>query len=399
MAMGFSAQPSSFKPSSPPIFDYCSCACSSHRASHFSRSLWTSSTKSLQRECNSSLHDAEVSSCYMNGVSSMLLLGRSSRCQLMTFGRNYSYCHKEGSWKLKFVEDTRDPSTLVPQMVQVQKDFRLANPWIEEASNVRAKRRVAFHDINNNYVGTDVNNWHYVRVGSSHAISSNLVQDGNPSGLIKRTPASVSSTLADIPNKSALKQHSSNNDQSKYNGSLSRGSLEEVKEKILMLNDTSPSNDHISEQLCLHERLACIYDKVLVVDNVSMARKVVGLLINGQKHRVYACDTEVARINVKQETPVDHGEIICFSIYSGPELDFGHGSSCIWVDVLSGDGKNILAEFAPFFEDRSIKKVWHNYSFDNHVLENYGLKLSGFHADTMHMARLWDSSRWTEGER
>ncbi|CAH2040576.1 unnamed protein product [Thlaspi arvense] len=302
----------------------------------------------------------------MNGVSSMLLLGRSSRCQLMTFGRNYSYCHKEGSWKLKFVEDTRDPSTLVPRMVQVQKDFRLANPWIEEASNVRAKRRVAFHDINNNYVGTDVNNWHYVRVGSSHAISSNLVQEGNPSGLIKRTPASVSSTLADIPNKSALKQQSSNNDQSKYNGSLSRGSLEEVKEKILMLNDTSPSNDHISEQLCLHERLACIYDKV-------------------------------ARINVKQETPVDHGEIICFSIYSGPELDFGHGKSCIWVDVLSGDGKNILAEFAPFFEDRSIKKVWHNYSFDNHVLENYGLKLSGFHADTMHMARLWDSSRRTEG--
>lgn len=42
-------------------------------------------------------------------------------------------------------------------------------------------------------------------------------------------------------------------------------------------------------------------------------------------------------------------------------------------------------------------QVWHNYSFDNHVVENYGLKVSGFHADTMHMARLWDSSRRAVG--
>lgn len=41
--------------------------------------------------------------------------------------------------------------------------------------------------------------------------------------------------------------------------------------------------------------------------------------------------------------------------------------------------------------------MWHNYSFDNHIIENYGLKLSGFYADTMHMARLWNSSRRTEG--
>ena len=41
--------------------------------------------------------------------------------------------------------------------------------------------------------------------------------------------------------------------------------------------------------------------------------------------------------------------------------------------------------------------MWHNYSFDCHVIENYGIKLSGFHADTMHMARLWDSSRRTDG--
>ncbi|KAK4484833.1 hypothetical protein RD792_007432 [Penstemon davidsonii] len=69
----------------------------------------------------------------------------------------------------------------------------------------------------------------------------------------------------------------------------------------------------------------------------------------------------------------------------------------IIVDVLDGGGKVLLAEFAPFFEDPSIRKVWHNYSFDNHIIENYGIKLSGFFADTMHMARLWNSARRTEG--
>ena len=65
----------------------------------------------------------------------------------------------------------------------------------------------------------------------------------------------------------------------------------------------------------------------------------------------------MAKIDVKQETPVDHGEIICFSIYSGPKADFGNGKSCIWVDVLDGGGKDILVKFKPFFENPEIKKV------------------------------------------
>lgn len=66
---------------------------------------------------------------------------------------------------------------------------------------------------------------------------------------------------------------------------------------------------------------------------------------------------QVSKIDVKQETPVDHGEITCFSIYCGEEVDFGNGKSCVWVDVLDGGGKDLLVEFAPFFEDSSIKKV------------------------------------------
>ncbi|XVF03915.1 hypothetical protein REPUB_Repub05bG0034800 [Reevesia pubescens] len=159
----------------------------------------------------------------------------------------------------------------------------------------------------------------------------------------------------------------------------------------------SSEETHVVSREDIHKQLARIYDQVLVVDNISVAKEVVLMLTTKYRHHVHACDTEVSNIDVKQDTPVDHGEITCFSIYSGDDADFGNGKSCIWVDVLDGDGGDLLKEFAPFFEDQSIKKVWHNYSFDNHVIENYGLEVSGFHADTMHMARLWDSSRRTTG--
>ncbi|KAK6132910.1 hypothetical protein DH2020_033346 [Rehmannia glutinosa] len=104
------------------------------------------------------------------------------------------------------------------------------------------------------------------------------------------------------------------------------------------------SSDSVSETLSgkitasggteLHERLSQVYDKVLVVDSIPAARDVVKMLTTPlQKNLIHACDTE----------------------------------------------------------------VWHNYSFDNHVIENYGIKVSGFYADTMHMARLWNSARRTEG--
>lgn len=37
--------------------------------------------------------------------------------------------------------------------------------------------------------------------------------------------------------------------------------------------------------------------------------------------------------------------------------------------------------------------MWHNYSFDRHILQNEGVDARGLYADTMHMARLFDSSR------
>lgn len=53
----------------------------------------------------------------------------------------------------------------------------------------------------------------------------------------------------------------------------------------------------------------------------------------------------------------------------------------------------IMATFGPFFASDKHRKVWHNYSFDRHVLELQSLPCAGFAGDTMHMARLWDSAR------
>ncbi|KAL2322605.1 hypothetical protein Fmac_026984 [Flemingia macrophylla] len=182
------------------------------------------------------------------------------------------------------------------------------------------------------------------------------------------------------------------------NYSLDTTTKDATKETAKYPKEKSVKMSRSTDQSKLRIRLCSIYKDILVVNNICLAEKVANMLTVNYRHLIHACDTEVAKIDVKQETPVDHGEIICFSIYSGPEADFGDGKSCIWVDVLDGGGKEILNKFAEFFQDSSIKKVWHNYSFDCHVIQNYGFNVSGFHADTMHMARLWDSSRrWVGG--
>ncbi|KAJ7529979.1 hypothetical protein O6H91_15G073700 [Diphasiastrum complanatum] len=125
---------------------------------------------------------------------------------------------------------------------------------------------------------------------------------------------------------------------------------------------------------------------------VDTAKAAAVLLMGEYRHLVHACDTEVAGIDVKEESPVDHGYMTCFSIYCGPDADFGDGKSRLWVDVLDSN-KDVLESFKAYFEDPSIKKVWHNFSFDRHILSNHGIRAGGFHADTMHLARLWDSAR------
>ena len=110
---------------------------------------------------------------------------------------------------------------------------------------------------------------------------------------------------------------------------------------------------------------------------------------------IHACDTEVMDIDLKAVGPVGHGYVTCLSVYSGPDFDYGLGDgpgSVLWVDNLD-DAHGVLQVLKPWLEDERALKVWHNYGFDRHVLFNEGIDVKGLGGDTMHMARLSDTSR------
>lgn len=121
----------------------------------------------------------------------------------------------------------------------------------------------------------------------------------------------------------------------------------------------------------------------------------------------FACDTEVAFIDAKKQSPCLHGTLICFSIYCGPQANFapdgtGRVAPMLWVDLIGStcdpqrfnrtsclppEGAAILQLFKTnFFEDPSYPKIWHNYSFDYHALNRAGVSPRGFCADTLVMS-------------
>jgi hypothetical protein len=114
---------------------------------------------------------------------------------------------------------------------------------------------------------------------------------------------------------------------------------------------------------------------------------------------IHACDTEVMEIALKDVGPVGNGFVTCASIYSGPNFDYGLGDgpgTALWIDNLD-DSFGVLQVFKEFFEDERFETVWHNYGFDRHVMWNEGIDVRGLKGDTMHMARLEDTSRMKYG--
>eukprot|EP01036_Dinobryon_divergens_P031325 gene31325-40700_t len=119
--------------------------------------------------------------------------------------------------------------------------------------------------------------------------------------------------------------------------------------------------------------------KISTIDSKEKARVVLHNMMNAGRDTVFACDTEVADIDLKTQGPVGNGKVICISVYAGEDFDFGFGKGhALWAE-------GVLAEFKEWFENPNYKKVWHNYGFDRHC--------AGFAGDTMHMARLLDTSR------
>jgi 3'-5' exonuclease len=143
-----------------------------------------------------------------------------------------------------------------------------------------------------------------------------------------------------------------------------------------------------------------VVPEVCIVRTKEQARIVMERLMAADPSIVHGCDTEVMDIDVSSVGPVGNGYCTCVSVYSGPDFDYGlgHGpGATLWIDNLD-DSCGLIQEFKAWFEDERFKKVWHNYGFDRHILWNEGIDLRGFWGDTMHMARLQDSSRSkTEG--
>ena len=132
--------------------------------------------------------------------------------------------------------------------------------------------------------------------------------------------------------------------------------------------------------------------KPVLIRTREEAVKALETLYN-HKDKMHACDTEVCNIDLSKQGPVGNGRVTCATVYSGPDVDFGGGpGGTLWIDNLD-ESEGTLDLFSDFFADEKIRKVWHNYSFDRHVLYNHHIDTKGLGGDTMHMARLWDSSR------
>lgn len=134
---------------------------------------------------------------------------------------------------------------------------------------------------------------------------------------------------------------------------------------------------------------------VSIVRTKEEAKVVIEKLNSAPVGTFHACDTEVMEIDLKSVGPVGNGYTTCVSIYSGPDFDYGLGNgpgTVLWIDNLD-DSAGLLYEFKEWFENPDHLKVWHNYGFDRHILWNEGIDCRGFGGDTMHMARLQDTSR------
>ena len=65
---------------------------------------------------------------------------------------------------------------------------------------------------------------------------------------------------------------------------------------------------------------------VTIVRNKDQARHVINIL-KSHRNRFHAWDTETTEIELKQQSPVFFGKIICMSCFIGPDIDFGNGPS------------------------------------------------------------------------
>jgi len=132
-------------------------------------------------------------------------------------------------------------------------------------------------------------------------------------------------------------------------------------------------------------------DGVTVVSSKAAALRALKELYR-LRDRAHAWDTESAGLALSSRdapSPVTRGRVICATCFCGEDADFGNGPRLF----IDNDGDHgMLGFFKEYFEDAGFQKVFHNYSFDRHLLARHGIHVRGLHADTLHLARLFDTS-------
>lgn len=155
----------------------------------------------------------------------------------------------------------------------------------------------------------------------------------------------------------------------------------------------APSSPEAHAALASHLPPHKLIPNTTIVRDRRTAARAVEKLLSLPQETLVAWDTETTDVNPTKESPVGKGTVICATAYAGHTVNFGQGPR-LYVDCLDGEaGLGMLDVFKGYFENERCNKVWHNYAFDRHVLANHGIVTRGFGGDTMHMARLVDSSR------
>ena len=107
---------------------------------------------------------------------------------------------------------------------------------------------------------------------------------------------------------------------------------------------------------------------------------------------VVGLDTETEGVNPREQSPVDNGEVICWSL--AYESEFKHD---VWGTPLAHRvflWAKHLDMFRAYLGDAKKKKVGHNvFTFDRHVLRRRGVNLRGVVGDTLRMSKLLRSDK------
>lgn len=133
-------------------------------------------------------------------------------------------------------------------------------------------------------------------------------------------------------------------------------------------------------------------DGVTMVHDEASAKRALEEL-DRLRDRPHAWDTETVDVAVggrTRQSPVNHGQVVCATCYCGDDADFGNGPR-LFIDN-AGPASGTLSHFKGYMEAPDYLKICHNYSFERHMLKHHGIGLRGLHADTLHLARLHDTS-------